>query len=314
MLFILIFLSFFSLVHADDPPPLYYLLQQPQKGTDVEAIFPNIQPLSYDLPDVLAYDLKTIISARLQTAFQFREGSFFTDATGLSVTAINGLPGPFYPWFQQQIGNHGIVNLARSLGNMQAEVVSIVGYAKDPNQIVFFSSKVRGTLVSLRGIQGDNWDPIFQPEGYTKTLAEMDAVTKQALSPRRFALEQLKGYLESQNRKDQDEIAPEAAETFNKPAIPLIPDQEKNPLPVPVPEPLKEVEEPPATPASPALPPLPSHRSVQSNSRAPLIKLKPLPDVNAPENPDESAEPPTEPSKEGSKSVPAYPYLSLYSR
>jgi len=51
---------------------------------------------------------------------------------------------------------------------------------------------VKGTIVEPRGETNFGWDPIFQPEGYTKTFAEMSADEKNSLSMRKLAAEKLK--------------------------------------------------------------------------------------------------------------------------
>lgn len=178
---------------------LYFLLSNSVEQNEVRAFFPSIQLITYDLPDIQDVDPKAIVTARIKSAFQFRkEGTFVTQETGLALTALNGLPGALYKWFQLKLGNQGLVDLARALGNDKAEIVSFVAFAKNPEEIIYFSAILRGHLVSLRGDQGLEWEAIFQPDGEEKTLAEMDTVLKQSLSPRRAALEKLKVYLENQ--------------------------------------------------------------------------------------------------------------------
>jgi inosine triphosphate pyrophosphatase len=61
-----------------------------------------------------------------------------------------------------------------------------------------FQGVIEGKIVEPRGETKFQWDPIFQPEGYDKTFAEMTAVEKNTISMRRLAFEKLRGYLEGQ--------------------------------------------------------------------------------------------------------------------
>jgi non-canonical purine NTP pyrophosphatase (RdgB/HAM1 family) len=183
-----------------DPAPsgtsIYYLSSNGQTDSLVRALLPNIITINYDIPLIQEIDLRSIVAAQIIEAFQYRkEGVFIAEQSGLSLKALNGLPGPLYPWFQMQLGNIGIVNLVRALGNESAEIKTVVGYAKDKDNIQFFEGSLQGKVVPPRGIQRTNWDTIFMPEGQVKTLAEMDPLLKNSLSSRRFAFDHLKAYL-----------------------------------------------------------------------------------------------------------------------
>ena len=54
---------------------------------------------------------------------------------------------------------------------------------------------VEGKIVELKAISGFGWDPIFLPDGYTKTFAEMDKSEKNEISMRRMAMNKLSEFL-----------------------------------------------------------------------------------------------------------------------
>lgn len=180
-----------------ETPALYYLLAPGQESEDIHPIIPRAQFLINDIPDIQDIDLKNIVAAKLTAAYQYRKGTFIAESSGLFLDAMNGLPGPFYSWFQRQMGNQGLLNISMALGNDKAEIISVVGYAKSPEELYFFQGRLKGRIVSLRRNQKDSWEPIFQPEGNSQTLAEMDPVSKNALNPRRYALEKLKAFLDT---------------------------------------------------------------------------------------------------------------------
>lgn len=180
--------------------PLYFLTSNPGKFAEVKALLPNVKLLNYDLPEIQEIDPKQIIFAKLMEAFKYRQGQFIVEDTSLYLDALNGLPGPLIKWFELKLGNVGIVNLVRALGNDKAEAVTYIGYAKNPKDVHFFEGRLRGRIVPLRGDFGFGWDPIFMPEGQTKTLAEMGPELKNSLSMRQQALTKLRDYLASQSQ------------------------------------------------------------------------------------------------------------------
>jgi len=106
-----------------------------------------------------------------------------------------GLPRPLIKWFMKSIGNEGIAKLAQTFG-AAAVARTIVGYTDDKGSVEFFEGAVKGSIVEPRGDTNFGWDPIFMPEGYDRTFAEMTAEEKNAISMRRMAAEKLKSHLE----------------------------------------------------------------------------------------------------------------------
>jgi XTP/dITP diphosphohydrolase len=93
-----------------------------------------------------------------------------------------------------------LVNLAERLGDSKAEVKTIIGYAKSHKDIRLFEGIIKGTIVREKGQTGFGWDPIFMPDGYAKTFAEMTQVEKNNISMRKIAVEQLKKFLRNNKR------------------------------------------------------------------------------------------------------------------
>ena len=83
------------------------------------------------------------------------------------------------------------------VNNNKAEARTIIGYAKNKDEIYYFEGSVKGTIVKPKGESGFGWDPIFHPEGKEQTFANMPLEEKNELSMRRRALNKLKEFLES---------------------------------------------------------------------------------------------------------------------
>lgn len=174
---------------------LYFLTGNKNKFEEAKAILRDIEQLDLDLPEIQEIDAKEIIKAKLQEAFNHKKGEFLIEDTSLYLDCLNGLPGPLVKWFLKTIGNEGLFNIAEKLGNLKAEAKTIVGFAKNRDEIYFFEGVVKGEIVSPRGDNGFGWDKIFEPEGFSKTFAEMSLEEKNAISMRRIALNKLKEFL-----------------------------------------------------------------------------------------------------------------------
>jgi XTP/dITP diphosphohydrolase len=127
----------------------------------------------------------------------------FADDTGLEVAALQGRPGvdsAHYAGPQRSSDD----NIALLLKNLQGQsdrsaqfrtVITLIGLAPEP---VFFEGIVKGTITTApRGTSGFGYDPVFVPDGYTTTFAEMTMAAKNQLSHRARALKKLEDYLKN---------------------------------------------------------------------------------------------------------------------
>jgi len=174
---------------------LYFITGNRSKFEEAQAILGGIKQLDIDLPEIQEVDAKAIMRAKLLEALAHRQGEFIVEDTSLYLDCLNGLPGPLIKWFLKTIGNSGLADLAEKLGNTRAEAKTVVGYAKNHEELFFFEGSIGGKIVAPAGDQGFGWDPIFLPDGYTKTFAEMSPNEKNDISMRRIALNKLKEFL-----------------------------------------------------------------------------------------------------------------------
>lgn len=125
------------------------------------------------------------------------------DDSGLAVDELNGMPGVLSARWS---GRHGDddANLDLLLGQLGdvpderrgAAFVSVVAMVVPGGEEVVVRGEWRGTLLrERRGTNGFGYDPIFVPEGYEITSAEMTAEQKDAESHRGRALKLLVPYL-----------------------------------------------------------------------------------------------------------------------
>lgn len=122
----------------------------------------------------------------------------FADDSGFEVEALGGMPGVFSARFMGGIDSNGqsqeILRRLNGYSNRRAKFVCILAVCV-PGR--FETSAFRGECLgnvshSLRGEKGFGYDPIFIPEGFSQTFAEMELEEKWRLSHRGRAAELLK--------------------------------------------------------------------------------------------------------------------------
>ena len=178
---------------------LYFMTGNKGKLAEVQSILGNVEALDIDLPEIQELDAHKIIKAKLEEALKHQAGEFIVEDTSLYFESLNGLPGPLIKWFMKTVGNDGLYKIAESFGNFNAEAKTTIGYSNSQGDIQFFEGNIKGVIVSPRG-EGFGWDPIFQPEGYTKTFGELTAEEKNSFSMRKIAVEKLKEHIKNHEK------------------------------------------------------------------------------------------------------------------
>ena len=124
----------------------------------------------------------------------------FADDTGLEVDALNGEPGVFSARYAGEEGNaeKNIDKLFHELGsnsNRKARFRTVITLILDGN-IKHFEGIVDGQIIhERRGDEGFGYDPIFVPDAYDETFAEMPLDLKNTISHRARATQKLISFL-----------------------------------------------------------------------------------------------------------------------
>ncbi|KIY98646.1 nucleoside-triphosphate pyrophosphatase [Monoraphidium neglectum] len=112
------------------------------------------------------------------------------------LAAKAGLPGPYIKWFLEKLGHDGLNRMLAGFDDKTAYAQCIFAYAPGPGvEPVVFVGRTHGRIVPARGDNQFGWDPIFEPEGFDETYAELDKDIKNTISHRYRALDKLRDYL-----------------------------------------------------------------------------------------------------------------------
>jgi XTP/dITP diphosphohydrolase len=131
----------------------------------------------------------------------------FADDTGLEVEALNSRPGVYsarysydeLPDIPKELrAEANMQKLLRELdgiSNRKAAFRTVICLIENGKKRIF-EGKVEGTIIiDPRGAKGFGYDPVFVPNGYTTTFAEMDMEEKNKISHRGLSIDKLCKYL-----------------------------------------------------------------------------------------------------------------------
>ena len=167
-------------------------------GVELVGLDPDFEPGPETAPDFRGNAL-----AKAREAAAHSGLPSVADDSGLAVDALNGMPGVLSA---RWAGRHGddVGNLELLLGQIADVsedrrtarfVCAAAAVLPDGRELVVEESVEGHIIASPRGTNGFGYDPIFVPEGYEITSAEMTAEEKDAESHRGRALKLLVPYL-----------------------------------------------------------------------------------------------------------------------
>lgn len=127
----------------------------------------------------------------------------FADDTGLEVTALGGEPGIYSaryagPGHDSEANVHKLLTNLSGVADRSARFRTVIALIMD-GDTHFFEGKVEGRIATERhGTGGFGYDPVFIPEGYEGTFAELGDEVKNSISHRAHAVAKLVAFLHGQ--------------------------------------------------------------------------------------------------------------------
>ncbi len=146
---------------------------------------------------------KTLEANALQKA-QFVHNKYemncFADDTGLEIDALSGKPGVYsarYAGKEQDFEKNmnKVLYELKNIDNRQARFRTVIALILK-NKTHYFKGIINGKITrEKKGLSGFGYDPIFMPDGYDKTFAEMKLEQKNQISHRAIATRKLISFL-----------------------------------------------------------------------------------------------------------------------
>ena len=171
-------------------------------GDQVELLSLNDISCQTDIPET-AETLEG--SALLKSSYIYKNYHLdcFADDTGLEVEALNGAPGVYSARYAGGEGHDAQANMLKLLHelegkeNRKAQFRTAISLILDGKEYLF-EGVIKGEIIKeKRGDSGFGYDPIFKPEGYDRTFAELGNDIKNQISHRALAVQKLCEFLQS---------------------------------------------------------------------------------------------------------------------
>lgn len=169
-------------------------------GSSFEVMSLNELECHDDIPET-GTTLEENARQKAQYIYDKYHCNVFADDTGLEVDALGGEPGVYSARYAGGEGHDSEANMTKLLKNLEgednrkAQFRTVIALILD-GKTSLFDGIVKGEIIKeRRGGEGFGYDPIFQPEGYDKTFAELGNDIKNTISHRAKAVKALAEYL-----------------------------------------------------------------------------------------------------------------------
>ena len=155
----------------------------------------KVNHIKISYPEIRSEDSEEIARhSASELAGKFRKNIVVEDS-GMFIKSLNGFPGTYSATIHKKIGLDGILKLMKDVKGRDCEYKSAVAYCEFGKKPISFLGTEKGKIAeSSRGNFGFGHDPIFIPEGRSKTYGETKNV-EEIKKFRRVAVEKLRKYL-----------------------------------------------------------------------------------------------------------------------
>ncbi len=186
---------------------LVFATNNQHKLLEVQKMLPK-QITLLSLKDINCFDdieeTATTLEGNAQIKTDYIVDNFnkncFADDTGLEVTSLNNAPGVYSARYagienDSEKNMQKLLKELKNITNRKAQFRTVISLFIDKKQY-FFEGICKGTILTEKqGEKGFGYDPVFQPDGFNKSFAEMTSEEKNKISHRGIAIKKLVDFL-----------------------------------------------------------------------------------------------------------------------
>ena len=186
---------------------LIFATHNPHKLLEVQAVLPKTIDLlslsdihcTQEIPET-ANTLEGNAQLKADYVTRHYKMDCFADDTGLEIEALNGAPGVYSARYAG-VENNAVANMQKVLSrlkgisNRKAQFRTVIALNLEGKQYQFEGVCKGEILTQKHGGHGFGYDPIFKPEGFDNSFAEMSLEEKSAISHRGRAIQKLVSFL-----------------------------------------------------------------------------------------------------------------------
>ncbi len=172
----------------------FFVTKNKDKIREAEEILGfQIKKADLLVDEIQAVEVERVIEKKAKQAFEKIKKPVICEDSGLYFESWNGLPGALIKIFEERLGQEKICKMLAE--KREAKAKSTIGYF-DGNEYRDFVGEISGKIAQFpRGNNGFGWDPIFIPQGFDKTFAQMTKEEKNKISMRKIAFNKFKRFL-----------------------------------------------------------------------------------------------------------------------
>ncbi len=171
------------------------------KAREVERILDiPIKTVDLDLDEIQELDLEKVALHKLNQAYEIVKGPVIVDDVSFEIEAWNGFPGPLIKWLLKSSGEDDasvMLKMLSGVSDRRAKAKLAVGFHDGKEARVFIGESAGTVSTEIRGENGFGWDPVFIPQGFELTFAQMPPEEKDKISHRGRALAKLHDFLKA---------------------------------------------------------------------------------------------------------------------
>lgn len=182
------------------------------KADEIRALFNNrfeiitLKEAGIDIEIPEPHDtLEKNASEKSGAIFKLTQKDCFSEDSGLEVAELQGAPGVRSARYAGDVSNAAdnnslLLKNMQGILNREAQFKTVISLILDGEEI-FFEGICKGSIAhEPSGENGFGYDPIFIPEGYNQTFAELGLPVKSTISHRKKAIAKMNEFLQSLNR------------------------------------------------------------------------------------------------------------------
>jgi XTP/dITP diphosphohydrolase len=150
-----------------------------------------------ELDEIQELDLEKVALNKLNQAYEIVKKPVIIDDVSVEIDEWNCFPGPLVKWMLK--GGEGeaglVLKMLGSEKNRKATAKLAIGFHDGKIPYIFIGEAKGRIATEIMGENGFGWDPVFIPEGFDISYAQMDPKEKDKISHRGKALAKFKDFL-----------------------------------------------------------------------------------------------------------------------
>ena len=173
---------------------LFFVSSNNHKFTEAQRILSNlgleISLFKTTLEEIQSNSLGEIAKRKALDAYSKVQKPVIIEDDGLFIDSLDGFPGPYSSYVYDTIGNKGIMSLLEKIELRTAQFVAIIAYCNGVDDVQLFESSIPGKISLSIEEGGWGYDPIFIPDGESKTYANVsdkDKFSHRSASLKKFS-------------------------------------------------------------------------------------------------------------------------------